>query len=64
MSGEQFAMLTRYLRLIQVQRQDFNGRVITIRHDDLMAIAASSTSAPSRSRPTPRRAGPAVRQPV
>jgi len=31
--------LSRYLRLIQVQRQDFNGRVITIRHDDLKALA-------------------------
>ena len=30
-------MLARYLSLIQVQRQDFNGRVITIRHDDLRA---------------------------
>src|SRR6188768_3371482 len=37
-AGE-FAMLSRYLRLIQVQRQDFNGRVITIRHDDLKALA-------------------------
>src|SRR6476659_360949 len=32
MNGGEFAMLSRYLRLIQVQRQDFNGRVITIRH--------------------------------
>ena len=39
MSGSEFAMLGRYLRLIQVQRQDFNGRVITIRHDDLKALA-------------------------
>jgi transcriptional regulator with XRE-family HTH domain len=39
MSGAEFAMLGRYLRLIQVQRQDFNGRVITIRHDDLKALA-------------------------
>jgi transcriptional regulator with XRE-family HTH domain len=39
MSGAEFAMLSRYLRLIQVQRQDFNGRVITIRHDDLKALA-------------------------
>jgi len=39
MSGPEFAMLGRYLRLIQVQRQDFNGRVITIRHDDLKALA-------------------------
>jgi transcriptional regulator with XRE-family HTH domain len=39
MNGSEFAMLSRYLRLIQVQRQDFNGRVITIRHDDLKALA-------------------------
>ena len=39
MNGGEFAMLSRYLRLIQVQRQDFNGRVITIRHDDLKALA-------------------------
>jgi hypothetical protein len=32
-------MLSRYLRMIQVQRQDFNGRVLTIRNDDLRAIA-------------------------
>jgi hypothetical protein len=25
--------------MIQVQRQDFNGRVITIRNDDMRAIA-------------------------
>jgi hypothetical protein len=32
-------MLSRYLRMIQVQRQDFNGRVLTIRRDDIKAIA-------------------------
>jgi transcriptional regulator with XRE-family HTH domain len=32
-------MLNRYLTMIQVQRQDFNGRVLTIRRDDLRAIA-------------------------
>jgi transcriptional regulator with XRE-family HTH domain len=32
-------MLARYLRMIQVQRQDFNGRVLTIRRDDMRAIA-------------------------
>ena len=37
--GPEFRMLGRYLRMIQVQRQDFNGRVITIRNDDLRAIA-------------------------
>ena len=33
-------MLRRYLAMIQVQRQDFNGRVLTIRRDDLQALAA------------------------
>ena len=32
-------MLVRYLQMIQVQRQDFNGRVLTVRRDDLRAIA-------------------------
>jgi hypothetical protein len=32
-------MLQRYLNMIQVQRQDFNGRMLTIRNDDLRAIA-------------------------
>ncbi len=32
-------MLTRYLGMIQLQRQDFNGKVLTIRHEDLRAIA-------------------------
>ena len=40
LSGSPFEMLGRYLRLIQVQRQDFNGRVITVRGDDTRAIAA------------------------
>lgn len=40
LSGAPFEMLTRFLRLIQVQRQDFNGRVLTVRTDDHRAIAA------------------------
>ena len=32
-------LLRRYLGMIQVQRQDFNGRVLTIRAEDLRAIA-------------------------
>ena len=40
LSGTPFEMLARYLKLIQVQRQDFNGRVITVRNDDIRAIAA------------------------
>jgi transcriptional regulator with XRE-family HTH domain len=38
-AGPEGAMLARYLEMIQVQRQDFNGRVLTVREDDLRAIA-------------------------
>ncbi len=37
--GAEGEMLGRYLVMIQVQRQDFNGRVLTVRHDDLRAVA-------------------------
>ncbi|MED5277270.1 MAG: transcriptional regulator [Actinomycetota bacterium] len=33
-------LIDRYLKIIQVKRQDFNGRVLTIRRDDLQALAA------------------------
>ena len=36
---QQRAPLTRFATAIQVQRGDFNGRVLTIRQDDLMALA-------------------------
>lgn len=39
LGGPESDMLSRYLRMIQVQRQDFNGRVLTIRRDDMRAIA-------------------------
>jgi len=39
MVGQQFEMLERFLRMIQVQRQDFNGKVITVRAHDTRAIA-------------------------
>ncbi len=39
LNGTAAEMLTRYLAMIQVQRQDFNGRMLTIRRDDLRAIA-------------------------
>ena len=38
MSGAQFEMLERFLRMIQVQRQDFNGKVITVRAHDTPAV--------------------------
>jgi hypothetical protein len=39
MSGQPFEMMARFMRMIQVQRQDFNGRMLTVRRDDLRAIA-------------------------
>lgn len=39
LEGQQGELLTRFVRLIQVQRGDFNGQVLTIRHDDLFALA-------------------------
>jgi transcriptional regulator with XRE-family HTH domain len=40
LTGNPFEMLIRFLKMIQVQRQDFNGKVISIRGDDTRAIAA------------------------
>ena len=40
LSGQPFEMLARFLRMIQVQRQDFNGKVLSVRGDDTRAIAA------------------------
>ena len=39
MDGPEATMLNRYLTMIQVQRQDFNGRMLTIRKDDVREIA-------------------------
>lgn len=39
LGGPEGAMLNRYIRTIQIQRQDFNGRMLTIRKDDMRAIA-------------------------
>ncbi|NNN14915.1 MAG: transcriptional regulator [Acidimicrobiaceae bacterium] len=39
-SGPERDLLKRYLNMIQVQRQDFNGRMITIRSEDLRVIGA------------------------
>ena len=38
-SGPERDLLRRFLSMIQVQLQDFNGRMITIRAEDLRAIA-------------------------
>ncbi|MFN8037248.1 MAG: transcriptional regulator [Acidimicrobiia bacterium] len=34
------SVLSRYVATIQLQRQDFNGRMLTIRRDDLRVLAA------------------------
>ncbi len=39
MDDPELAMVQKYLGSIQVLRQDFNGRVLTIRGDDIRAIA-------------------------
>ncbi len=38
-AGPERDLLRRYIGMIQVQRQDFNGRMITMRSDDVRAIA-------------------------
>lgn len=43
-------LLARYLRMIQVQRQDFNGRVLTIREADLLALACLMDTQPENMR--------------
>ena len=51
-SGAEGEQLTRFVRLIQVQRGDFNGQVVTLRRADLPAIAcildATPDSVPGR----------------
>jgi len=45
-TGPESELLRRYLAMIEVQRQDFNGRIITIRGEDVRALALLfSTSA-------------------
>jgi transcriptional regulator with XRE-family HTH domain len=39
-SGPERDVVERYARSIEVQRQDFNGRMLTMRSDDLRLIAA------------------------
>ena len=51
LSGPEADMLNRYLRMVQVQRQDFNGRVLTVRRDDLQALAAILGTSPDAAGP-------------
>jgi transcriptional regulator with XRE-family HTH domain len=40
------AVLQRYVSMVQMQRGDFNGRVLTIRSDDLRALASVLEQSP------------------
>jgi transcriptional regulator with XRE-family HTH domain len=50
MKTTEATLLTRYLGMIQVQRGDFNGRMLTIRRDDLRAIACLLDTVPDAAR--------------
>jgi transcriptional regulator with XRE-family HTH domain len=50
MDSQESVLLGRYLGMIQVQRGDFNGRVLTVRRDDLRAIACLLDTAPDSAR--------------
>lgn len=39
LSGTEAVIFSRFLRSIQMMRQDFNGKVLTIRRDDLRLLA-------------------------
>ncbi len=45
-NGPNDAMLQRYVRMIQLQRGDFNGRVLTLRADDRRALACLQGTPP------------------
>jgi hypothetical protein len=46
-AGDELAYVARYARAIQQQRGDYNGRVLSIRADDLRALAIVYDSSPS-----------------
>ncbi len=46
-TGEDLAYVARYARAIQQQRGDYNGRVLSIRADDLRALAIVYDISPS-----------------
>ena len=50
MNSTEATLLARYLGMIQVQRGDFNGRMLTIRRDDLRAIACLLDTVPDVAR--------------
>ena len=50
LGSQEATLLGRYLGMIQVQRQDFNGRMLTVRRDDLRAIACLLDTTPDGAR--------------
>ena len=50
LDADERELLSRYLGMIQVQRQDFNGRMLTIRQEDLVAIGCLFESTAERMR--------------
>lgn len=39
LEGPEAGMIERFLSSIQMERQDFNGKVLTVRHDDLRLLS-------------------------
>jgi len=50
MDSDEAELLSRYLGMIQVLRGDFNGRMLTIRRDDLRAIGCLLDTVPDAAR--------------
>src|SRR5687768_1220654 len=46
LSAPERELLNRYIGMIQLQRQDFNGQILTIRQEDLRAIACLFEATP------------------
>ena len=62
-AADDLAYVARYARAIQQQRGDYNGRVLSIRADDLRALAVVYDCSPDRADRAPHRAGVLVADP-
>ncbi len=45
-AGPESTVLQRYVNMVQMQRGDFNGKILTIRSDDLRALASVLEQSP------------------
>lgn len=50
LGDDEARLLSRFLGNIQVQRGDFNGRMLTVRRDDMRAVAALLDTSPEHAR--------------